>query len=106
MPTRGRLERGGRKKAGWRRLCLALDLQQSSVVLGSVRGKAIEQSGATRCHQIGLTAAAAGVGRIPRRVAAAGAVKVADLGRTFSGAAGEVFAGMVCSIGKGPAVRL
>lgn len=73
---------------------------------GLVRREAVEEAGAAAALQFFLAATAAGMGRVPRGVAAAGPVEVADLDRALFGAARVVLAGMVGGIGEGAAVRL
>src|SRR5471032_2069805 len=72
----------------------------------SVGGEAVQQAGAAGGHQVGLAATAAWMRRIPGRVAAAGAVEVAQLRGTVGGAAGVVLARMAGSVGIGTAIRL
>ena len=71
----------------------------------SVDREAVDQARAAGGHQILLAAPAAGVRGVPRRVAAAGAVVVAELRRPRR-AARPVAAGVVGAVGVGAAVSL
>src|SRR6516162_6254026 len=62
-----------------------------------VRGEAVEQAGAAGAHQILLAATAAGMGRIPGTVAAAGAIEMAELGGAVA-AASPIAAGVVHAV--------
>src|SRR5438093_3274933 len=69
----------------------------------SIDGKTVEQTGAARAHQILLAASSARVDRIPRNVAAAGSIVVADL-RASRPRAGPVLAGVIVGAWKCGAV--
>lgn len=70
-----------------------------------VNGEAIEKPRAARALQILLTAAHGRVGRVPRGVATAGAVGVANL-RAAGGAARPVVAGVIGIVSVGAPIRL
>src|SRR6516162_3049810 len=63
-----------------------------------IHGEAIEQAGAAGAHQVLLAAAAAGMSRIPGRVATASAIEMAKLGCTVAAAAAPIPAGVVHAV--------
>jgi len=86
-------------------LYLRSEVCQSTGFAVSIRSEAVERAGTARAHQIFLAAASGGVRRVPRRVAAACAIMMAEL-RSARAAARPVLTGVVGGARKGRAIGL